>query len=197
MASVFSSDRSGKQEPDPDLNGGVAIFNQIKLGKSQALATLYDRHSALVYGLALKILQNSQEAEDLTQDVFLQIWHKPNYDPQRGTVSAYLATMTRSRALDKIRSRGVLARAQRKISQTLESTQVITPLEYTVHSHQAEMVQRALSQLTPDQRQVLTLAYFSGMSQSAIAKHLHLPLGTVKSWCRQGLIKLRKALEHL
>ncbi|MDX1976328.1 MAG: sigma-70 family RNA polymerase sigma factor [Pseudanabaenaceae cyanobacterium bins.68] len=197
MASVYSSDRSAKQDLDLDLDAAVALFHQIKLGRSQALATLYDRHSALVYGLALRILQNRQEAEDLTQEIFLQIWHKPNYEPQRGTVAAYLATITRSRALDKIRSRGVLARAQQKIGQFLETTHVATPLEQTIHHHQAEMVQRALSHLTSDQQQVLTLAYFGGMSQSAIAKHLNLPLGTVKSWCRQGLIKLRQELQNL
>jgi RNA polymerase sigma-70 factor, ECF subfamily len=176
---------------------GAELFSAIKSGQTKALEILYDRYSSLVYGLALRILANSQEAEDLTQEIFLSLWHKHNYDPLRGSVNAFLATVTRSRALDKIRSRGIVARCKQKFGQLLKTETVPTPLEYSSLSQRAEKVHQALNHLTDSQQQVLKMAYFDGMSQSAIAHQLNIPLGTIKSWCRQGLIKLRQELQDL
>jgi RNA polymerase sigma-70 factor, ECF subfamily len=179
------------------LASSAELFSAIKSGHTRALEILYDRHSSLVYGLALRILANAQEAEDLTQDIFLSLWQKHSYDSTRGSVNAFLATVTRSRALDKIRSRGIVARFKQKFGQLLKTESVPTPLEYSSLGQRAEKVHQALSHLTVSQQQVLEMSYFQGMSQAAIAKQLDIPLGTVKSWCRQGLIKLRQELQDL
>ena len=173
------------------------VWTILKQGQSQALQLLYERYSTLVYRLALRILGNAQEAEDLTQDIFLMLWRSRNYDPNRGSLGSYLTTLTRSRAIDKLRSRGTQIKFLQRWSQLMitESSSP-SPLETASLSQRSEKVQAAIAQLPASQRQVLEMAYFEGMSQSEIAKKLETPLGTVKSWSRQGLLNLRKNLQN-
>lgn len=173
------------------------VWNVLKQGQSQALQILYERYSSLVYRLAFRVLGNSQEAEDLTQDIFLTLWRSRNYDPNRGSLGSYLTTLTRSRAIDKLRSRGTQVKFLQRWSQLMvtESSSP-SPFEAASLSQRSEQVKAAIAQLPASQRQVLEMAYFDGMSQSEIAKQLETPLGTVKSWCRQGLLNLRKNLQN-
>jgi RNA polymerase sigma-70 factor (ECF subfamily) len=173
------------------------VWNVLKQGQSQALQILYERYSSLVYRLAFRVLGNSQEAEDLTQDIFLTLWRSRNYDPNRGSLGSYLTTLTRSRAIDKLRSRGTQTKFLQRWSQLMvtESSSP-SPFEAASLSQRSEQVKAAIAQLPASQRQVLEMAYFAGMSQSEIAKQLETPLGTVKSWCRQGLLNLRKNLQN-
>lgn len=168
------------------------LFLALKQGQVPALGVLYDRHAGLAYGLALKILGNAQEAEDLVQDIFLSL-AKSSYDPKRGSFRTFLAVLARSRAIDRLRSRNTSSR----VWQRWQSTQVPVdesnpPFEHVSQAEQSQAVQCALSQLSDSQQQILRLSYYDGLSQSEIAERLHLPLGTVKSLARRGLLKLRQ-----
>ena len=180
------------EQPDP------VLFAALCDGNLEALDAIYNRYSAQVYRLALRILQSEEEAADLTHDVFLRLWRTLSYDPKRGTLLVYLSVMTRSQALNRIRS----AKNQRKLAERwgrgteplLDGT---LTLESVASRETSSQVRFALSQISPDQRQVLEMAYYDGLSQSEITKRLNIPLGTVKSRSRQGLLKLRTLLKDL
>lgn len=171
------------------------LFAAIELNDIEALGYLYDRYSCLVYGLALKILANQQEAEDLTQEIFLLLWRKHNYNPSRGSLRNFLAMMTRSRAIDRLRARESNQKFLQRWQQNMTSQ--TTPFEHVSQGERRAYVCDALRQLPSKQRQVLEMAYYQGYSQTEIARQLNTPLGTVKSWTRQGLLKLRKNLLDL
>jgi RNA polymerase sigma-70 factor (ECF subfamily) len=165
-------------------------------GQTQALAMLYDRYSRLVFSLAFKIVSNSEEAEDITQEIFLTLWQRQSYNPSRGSLSSFLTTMTRSRAIDKLRSRGSRHRfLQRWGGITRSETSMATPLEQASIGERSQIIRMALEKLPPNERRVLEIAYYGGLSQSEIAEQLSIPLGTVKTRSRQGLLKLRQALQ--
>jgi RNA polymerase sigma-70 factor (ECF subfamily) len=172
------------------------LFQALKAGQSSALGALYDRYGGLVYGLALKILQNPQEAEDLTQEIFLHLWRSNSYNPTRGSLSSFLTVMTRSRAIDKLRSRGTTHKFLERWSQTM-TTEISSssPFEQASLGERSQQVRDALAQLSENQRQILEMSYYQGLSQSEIAAQLNIPLGTVKTRARQGLLKLRQTLQ--
>lgn len=165
-------------------------------GQVNALGSLYDRYSRLVYGLAYKILDNSEEAEDITQEVFLTLWRRNAYNPSRGSLSSFLTTMTRSRSIDKLRSRSTKLRFIQRWQGIVKNEAVATPLERASMGERSQLVKDALSQLPESERLILEIAYYEGLSQSEIAKRLNIPLGTVKTRSRQGLLKLRQTLQH-
>lgn len=178
------------------LQTDAEVFRALKGGESKALGILYDRYASLVYRLALRILANPQEAEDLTQEIFLNLWRSGKYNPDRGSLSSFLTTMTRSRAIDKLRSRGTKLKFLQRWGQMMTAeTPSPTPFEVASLSQRSQQVNSALAQLPSSQRQVLEMAYYDGLSQSEIAKKLDTPLGTIKTWSRQGLLNLRKNLK--
>lgn len=181
-------DRSLHNQTDAEL------LLALKAGQTAALGVLYDRHAGLVHGLALKVLGNPQEAEDLVQDIFLGL-ARSSYDPQRGTLRTFLAVLTRSRAIDRMRSRSTSSRLLERLgpdrSQDVASN---TPFEHVFQNERSQEVQSALAQLSDSQQQILKMSYYDGLSQSEIAKRLQMPLGTVKSTARRGLIQLRQTL---
>lgn len=184
---------------DSNLNLTDAdLFVQLQNGETDALAVLYDRHAALVYGIATKLLNNSAEAEDLTQDIFFSLTKKCAYDSKRGTLRTYLAILTRSRGLDRLRAR---TRQQQKLrneaSNDREKLLSNNPMEEVSQIERSQEVQSALEQLSTKEREVLRMAYYQGLSQSEIAKQLNIALGTVKSRSRRGLLKLRQTLLDL
>jgi len=164
-------------------------------GDEQSLAQLYDRTSGLVYGLALRILREATSAEDITLEVYMQVWRTAqSYDPARGTVSAWLVTLARSRAIDWLRSKH-----RRRMETPLhEATNLQDsrpgPEHVTIEAGQARRVQDAMAVLPTEQRHLINLAYFSGMSHSEIADRTELPLGTVKTRIRLGMLRLRELL---
>lgn len=171
------------------------LVNCLWAGQTHALAILYDRYAPLVYTLALKMLSNPAEAEDLTQEVFVNFWQRQQYDPDRGSVASYLTTYTRSRALDRLRvssGRSVILRRFKRITEA--STGTVTPFDHATHQENKQQLRAAMAQLPENERQVLEIAYFQGLSQSQIAEKLGIPLGTVKSRSRQGLLRLRDLL---
>jgi RNA polymerase sigma-70 factor, ECF subfamily len=172
-----------------------ALFVALKNGDSGALSVLFNRHGRLVYGLALKILADSQEAEDLTQEIFLTLWRKASSNPDCRFFVSYLVTVTRSRAIDKIRARNRQLKLVEKVgTMSNDTAPEPTPLEKASFTERSQRVHHALSQLPEKQRQVIELAYNQGLSQSEIAKQLDIPLGTVKTSTRQGLLKLKRIL---
>ena len=167
---------------------------RLQAGDEQALAELYDRYTPLLFPVARRILRSAADAEDALQDVWLQVWRRSaSYDPRRGSVAAWLLTVTRSRALDRYRSLSSRRNAESKVNPD-DSAPPANPSATVASAQVGERVRAALSTLEPRQRQVLEIAYFEGLSQSEIAERLSAPLGTVKSWTRQGLTQLRALL---
>ena len=178
-----------------DTSDSDLIFS-LRQGNQTALSLLYDRYGGLVYMLAFKLLDRVEEAEDLTQDVFLNFWKQDKFDPARAKLSSYLCLITRSRAIDKLRSRVSEQRSIAKLQQvSVCETDRPTPLDSVTSVEERCLVRRSLSQLSEQQRQILELSYYQNLSQSAIAQTLNLPLGTVKTHMLQGLIKLRQLLQ--
>jgi len=174
------------------------LLAALAVDQASALGALYDRYAGLVYGLAMKILRAPSEAEDLTQEIFLTFCTQCDYDPARGSLSGFLVTLTRSRAIDKIRAR---TRRTRFLDHWGEAVipddPVASPFEELSIAECSERVRAALADLPETQRRVLEMAYYRGLSQSEIAAELETPLGTVKSWARKGLFSLRESLASL
>jgi RNA polymerase sigma-70 factor (ECF subfamily) len=163
-----------------------------------AFEQLYDRHSRQVYGLVLRILQQASTAEEVVQDVFLQLWRNAAaYDAERGPFVPWLLTLARNRALDHLRLKS--ERQRRREDQTDELPPVTTaPPEYEEEIDERRRVERVRSLmggLLPQQKRAIELAYFEGLSHSEIAEKLKEPLGTVKSWIRNGLLRLKEGLQ--
>jgi RNA polymerase sigma-70 factor, ECF subfamily len=173
------------------------LFQELKAGQTSSLNALYQRYAPIVYGLALQILKESQEAEDVTQDIFISLWKSDAYDPARGSLGGYLTTLTRSRSIDKLRSRGRKLKFLERWGQIMPlDTGPSSLMEQVSFRERSELVREALSQIPENQRQALELVYFGGYSQVEIAQQYQVPLGTVKSWLRLGLVKLRQQLQR-
>lgn len=166
----------------------------IILGDERALDLLYDRHNPLMYSMALRILRSASDVEDTIQDAWLQIWQRAGtYDSSRGCVAAWALTVARNRAIDRLRSLNARRNAEtqsRASGHTEPPTLLDGAAAASIHGELHERVCNALATLTAPQRKALELAYFGGLSQSEIAQALEVPLGTVKSWTRQGLSQL-------
>jgi len=173
----------------------MQLMNRLAAGDRDAISELYDRHAARVYALAHRILRNGTDAEDVVQEVFSQAWRTaPSYRAERGSVTAWLLVMARTRAIDRIRSRPRSEQALDESDyQRLPSGE--TPVtEDLIANERAESVRSALMHLPDDQRSALELAYFEGLSQSEIAAKLRTPLGTIKTRMRAALATLRRSL---
>src|SRR5262249_5540414 len=171
-------------------------LERVAEGDSGALAELYDQYADLLFSLALRIVGSASDAEEVLQDCWLQAWRSArSYDPARGAVGAWLVTIARSRALDRLRSLGSRRRAEGAAS-TEAAAEPPPPVSDPAAGYARRMLRKdvasAVTALAPQQRQVVELAYFEGLSQAEIASRLNAPLGTVKSWTRQALLKLRE-----
>ncbi|PZO36255.1 MAG: RNA polymerase subunit sigma [Shackletoniella antarctica] len=186
--------------PDPITPHPVSdrdLVNRLWAGETDALATLYDRYSSMVYTLALKMLANPAEAEDLTQEVFVNFWQRRQYNPDRGSIGSFLATYTRSRAIDRLRSSSRRATILQRFKRIGEASSFsASPVDHATLQERSQHLRTALDQIPPAEREVLEIAYFQGLSQAEIAAQTGIPLGTVKSRCRQGLLRLRALLQH-
>ncbi|NOT34643.1 MAG: sigma-70 family RNA polymerase sigma factor [Candidatus Eisenbacteria bacterium] len=174
----------------------LSCIRRVREGDPSALEELYDRHTPLLYSVALRIVRSATDAEDAVQAAWVQAWKSAaSYDASRGAVIAWLLNIVRSRALDAYRSLASRRRAEdRAEAQVDVGPTPADPAADTTRGDLGQRVRTALTQLGPQQRQVIEIAYFEGLSQSEIAERLGAPLGTVKSWTRQGLMKLREML---
>ena len=167
----------------------AALIGRIRAGDETAMADLYDRYSGIVYGVALRVLGNTTAAEDVLQEVFLQLWRNPQaFDADRGRLPAWLAVIARNRAIDHLRKRP----PEDDIEDLAISTGV--NLENTTAQRLAvDKVRGVLAQLPAEQRRLLEMAFFEGMTHSEIAAKTGEALGTIKTRIRTGLLALRKA----
>ena len=183
-----------KREVLPDATLVESLLRQ----DVNAFEQLYDRHSRTVYSLILRILQQTATAEEVVQDVFLQLWRNAAaYDAERGPFVPWLLTLARNRALDRLRLKS--ERQRRREDQTDELPPVATAPEYEKELDERRSVERVRSlmgSLLPQQKRAIELAYFEGLSHSEIAEKLKEPLGTVKSWIRNGLLRLKEGLQR-
>lgn len=165
-------------------------------GDQSALAALYDATSRQVFGLALRILSDAADAEEVTLDVFSQAWRQSSrFDPARGDVVSWLLTLSHSRAIDRLRSRAGARKREEALDTVAESPAAGDDPEKTSFlAQRARAVRRALAALSTEQREVIELAYFEGLTHVEIADLLRQPLGTVKSRIRLGMTKLRDVL---
>jgi RNA polymerase sigma-70 factor (ECF subfamily) len=162
------------------------LLRRLAEGEHEALGEVYDLYAGLVNALALRILRDTADAEDVVQEVFVQVWRQATrFDPSRGTPEAWLCTMARTRALDRLR---------RRTSRREDSSDQSPPGSVAPKTEEALAVQKALQGLSPEQRQALELAYYEGLTQSEIATRLGEPLGTVKTRIRTAMIRLRESL---
>ena len=190
------------QSPDAVAAGSARADRELMdslAHDSTALEVLYDRYAGLVYGLAVAALRNPADAQDLTQEVFVTLKEQSrNYDPARGALAGLLATMTRTRAIDRLRARGRKLRLLQDLHRAAPPAEMgFDPLERLSLGQCADRVRAALAELPEVQRKVLELAYYRGLTQSEIAADLDASLGTVKSWARRGLQSLARALGDL
>jgi RNA polymerase sigma-70 factor, ECF subfamily len=192
---VASSTAINRSDSDRELNALVA---RLAGGDEHALARLYDNTNRMVYGLALRMLVDPSSAEEVTMDVYLQVWRTAgSYDPQRGTVLSWLVTLARSRAIDCLRSRKARRAEFEENVYELANLRDSRPGPElaSVEAARSRIVQKAMAQLSPDLREAIELAYFSGLSHTEVAVHADVPLGTIKTRIRLGMLHLRKLLE--
>ena len=165
-------------------------------GDAESVAELYDRHGRLIYSLALRILRDQGDAEDIVQEVFSQAWRQASrYQASRGNVIAWLLNLTRSRAIDRLRSRRSRPESIADETLALDLPDQAAPVdEQLALSGRAERIRSAVGELSLMQRVAIELAFYEGLTHAEIAERLELPLGTVKTRIRQGLLKLKDRL---
>lgn len=188
-------DRREKPEGESALG---AVMRRLAAGEPAAAAELYDATSHLVFGLALRVLGERSAAEDVVVDVYTQAWNlAPSFDPARGNGVGWLMMLTRSRALDARRARRRDAASEPIEAIDDRACERPGPEETSLAAERQRAVMQAMSRLTPDQREAIQLAFFSGLSHTQIAARLEQPLGTVKTRIRQAMIQLRDLLGHV
>ncbi len=181
-------------QPEQAQNNDVELLKAVASRDELALTQLYDRYRVILFGLLVRILNNREEAEDVLQEVFLQVWRRAgDFDENRGRPFTWLVTLARSRGIDRLRN--LSARERVAVAGAREASEEVSDASTDAYrSEQRGLVTRALAQLPDEQKRPLVLAYFDGLTQSEIASRLGAPLGTVKTRMRTGMIKLRELL---
>jgi RNA polymerase sigma-70 factor, ECF subfamily len=172
------------------------LAERLKRREPQAMADLYDRYGRLAYALIFRIVKDTGVAEDLVQETFLRIWNRAQgFDHERGALGPWVMTAARNRAIDYIRSiEGRMAKNAFELEQN-EHPAAFTDVEADIlNSDRARRLRTAFEKLTPNQKLVIELAYYEGLSQSEMAARMKQPLGTIKTWTRAALRALREEL---
>jgi RNA polymerase sigma-70 factor, ECF subfamily len=177
--------------------GDRELAERLQRRDASAMGDLYDRFGRLVYSVIFAIVKDSGVAEDLLQETFLRIWNRmQGFDAARGALGPWLLTVARNRAIDYIRSAGARAEKNAFELEEREHPSLFKDAEVQVlDQDQARVIQQAIAKLTENQRKVIELAYYEGLSQTEMAERMGEPLGTVKTWVRTALKKLREDLE--
>ena len=194
MASPQDSRETSTRDQD-----WAALIKRVADGDSSALTTLYDSTSRLVFGLILRVVTDRSNAEEVLLDVYTQVWRQAStYDAKRGAPLAWLMMIARTRGIDRLRS----GKHEHQHKESLDAIGEVTastssPEADSVSAERRQLVRSALESLSAEQREVIELAYYSGLSHSEIALRLGQPLGTVKTRTRLGMMKLRDMLRPL
>ena len=191
--------------PDRDstaeLDAEIELLRRIGEGDRDSFEQLYESFSGVLFSTAYRVLNNPQAAEDVLQEVFIQIWEKaPLYDPERGKPLTWAVTLTRNKAIDRLRSvqrRSRLHDDVEKQAATLEQLDDRSSLDAVNGVERAQMIRAAIGKLSAGQREAIELAFFSGLTQTEIAESLKEPLGTIKARIRRGMMRLREVIEPL
>jgi RNA polymerase sigma-70 factor (ECF subfamily) len=192
----------GSIELEPGAPTDVDLMTGIQAGDPDALSQLYDRYSGIVKALILRIIHNDSEADDLLQEVFMEIWNQAkNFSAQKGKPLGWMVTLTRRRAIDALRKKQAYSRAEEGLRAQPEQqpdawVKNVTQEEIESGDTRAVMA-KVISSLPEAQQQVIDLAFFQGMSQREIAAHTNIPLGTVKTRLELGLKKIYDGLKEL
>lgn len=188
----------GSLSNQPDASD-TDLMTAIAARDDSALRAMYDRYSPLVLAICLRVLHDRSESEDVLVDVFWEVWERAErFDGQRGSAVSYLSTLARSRAIDRRRS--LESRGNRKL-ESLENTPTAVatdgnPSGNAIADENRRMIGQALGNLDPNQRQAIECAYYDGLSHSEIAARLNKPLGTIKTYIRTGLLRLKTTLSR-
>src|SRR5437660_7985708 len=187
---------------EPGAPSDVDLMLGIQSGDADALSQLYDRYSGIMKALVLRIIHNETEADDLLQEVFMEIWNQAkNFSAEKGKPLGWMVTLTRRRAIDALRKKQAYARAEERLKaeperQPLAWVQNTTAEEITSGDTRA-LIAKVISSLPEAQQQVIDFAFFRGMSQREIAAHTNIPLGAVKTRLELGLKKMYDNLKEL
>jgi RNA polymerase sigma-70 factor, ECF subfamily len=174
------------------------LLGRIAQRDHAALSELYDATATPLFSVALRIVHDPSDAEEVLQDVFVQIWEKaPTFDRRLGSAFSWVLSITRHRAIDRLRSKQRKARLVEQLVEAgdAEIPSAALPDAGSLDAEQAALVRSAMTTLPKDQRQAIELAFFAGLSHPEIAKTLDQPLGTIKARIRRGLLKMRESLE--
>ena len=194
---VPSGDPSPEDLGDPGrgVGGLVGLLGRSARGDQVAFASLYDATAARVHGLVLRVLRDPAQAEEVTQEVFLEVWRTASrFDPGRGSALSWLLTMAHRRAVDRVRSAEAASRNETSYHRHNPVVEHDQTAEAAEASLEARRVREALGALTEVQREALELAYFGGYTHTEVATMLDLPVGTAKTRIRDGLIRMRDAM---
>lgn len=172
-----------------------SLLRQAARGDQRAFATFYDATCARAYGLAVRVVRNPAQAEEVVQEAYLEVWRTANrFDPDRGSAISWLLTVAHRRAVDRVRSAEAASRRDESYHHHNHAVPHDSTADEAHASFEARRVRGALQTLTPIQREALELAYFGGYTHTEVATMLGLPIGTAKTRIRDGLIRLRDAL---
>lgn len=168
-----------------------SLIDRVRVREHQAMTEIFDRYAGLVYSVALRVLKDNGQAEDVTQEIFFQLWRNPeSFSASRGSLASWLLVIARNRAIDRLR--------QRRYGEPVDEVMVASATNLENEAERSIMMQRVQSiigDLPTDQQQSLQMAFFEGLSHSEIAEKTGQPLGTVKTRIRSALTNLRKRLE--
>jgi RNA polymerase sigma-70 factor, ECF subfamily len=189
-------------EPEPGSPSDVDLMVGIQSGDPDALSELYDRYSGILKALILRIIHNDTEADDLLQEVFMEIWNQSkNFSSAKGKPLGWMVTLTRRRAIDALRKKQAYARAEERLQAEPEQQPLAWVQNTTAEDIRAgdtrALMAKVIRSLPEAQQQVIYLAFFQGMSQREIAAHTNIPLGTVKTRLELGLKKIYDSLKEL
>ena len=178
--------------PGPDLAG---LLKRSARGDEAAFARLYEATAARAYGLAVRVVRDPSQAEEVTQEAFLEIWRTASrFDPSRGSAVSWILTLVHRKSVDRVRSAEARSRRDSAFEQKNQAVEHDSTAEAAEASLEARRVRQALGSLTEVQREALELAYFNGYTHTEVATMLDLPLGTAKTRIRDGLIRLRDTM---
>jgi len=194
---LFAFAESHRMRNDEDLR----LLRRIVQRDQSALSELYDRYSSLIYTMVLRIVKASDEAEDVLQELFMQIWDKAAmFSESKGSVYTWIVTIARRKAIDRLRSKDSLRKGvsaeEEHIMNIPDAAYQTNPMHAAISAEYEKLMRSSLAALSQEQRAVIELSYFDGYTQVQISEKLGVPLGTVKTRMRQGMIRLRDHLKE-
>ena len=182
-----------------ELQSEIELLRKVGQGDRRSFEQLYERFSGVLFSIAYRMLKSQEAAEDVLQDVFVQIWKKaPLFDPARGRPMTWAVTLTRNKAIDLMRSaqrRSGLHETMHRENETFSRFDDRSSFDAVASDEMWKLVRDAVKKLSKEQRQAIELAFFASMTQTEIAEHLDEPLGTIKARIRRGMLALREMIE--